>query len=399
MLIPAWMLYLAVAAGIILSAAAHAQDVKGRKCSKCKTKGKIENPFMTPSITSMEEKALFCSYVIANDKKGHGISWIPCFRCRNPVLGERAEREFDTLVAAKTKWLDARLKAEEKLEMELTFVETEHFIIAWDIPKIVTKDKKTYKLHAALHLYAERLEAFFNDFMSFLRIDEKELRNKKHRIYLFERQKHCLKAGREYTGLNCWNAAKLPGNPSILVSWYDRGNMRTEEDFHRHLVHHISHLLNVSYYRMEWLAARAGWADEGLGHFFEYKYFGRADNTCDEEGEEEELSHSDWEYQVRQGVAAGKGPSFSEICSKSTTALHGRDHQLAWSYIDFLMKKKDPGLFKVFMKVIKQKKDCRDAVKEAYSLNVITFQKEWEEYVLEKYRKKPLPTVRRNRRR
>jgi len=38
-------------------------------------------------------------------------------------------------------------------------------------------------------------------------------------------------------------------------------------------------------------------------------------------------------------------------------------------------------------------------VKEAYSLNVITFQKEWEEYVLEKYRKKPLPTVRRNRRR
>ena len=138
----------------------------------------------------------------------------------------------------------------------------------------------------------------------------------------------------------------------------------------------------------------AGWADEGLGHFFEYHYFGRADNTCDEEGEEEEVSHSDWEFEVRDAVAKGKNPSFAEMSTKSITALHGFDHQLCWSFMDFLLKKKDPKNFKTFMKAIKDKKPGREALEEAFGLNVISFQKEWEEYVLENYRERPLKTPR-----
>lgn len=375
---------------ILLPGEATLQEKDPTLCPKCKTTGKIENKYFTSRLLDMESRVLHCSWIMQNDKKGNGVSWLPCRRCRNPGLEEAARAELAKIIARNEKWLARRRDVDERLKTKLLHVETEHFIIAWSIPKIVTSAKKTYKSHEALHLYADRLEAFYTDFMTFFKIDPKQIRNSKHFIYLFEKQKHCLKASSEYTGLNSWNAAKLPGNPSILVSWLDKTNIPTDDDLHRHLVHHVSHLLNVSYYRMEWLAATAGWADEGLGHFFEYKYFGRADNTCDEEGEEEALSHSDWEYEVRQGVESGGWPSFAEICNKSTTALHGRDHQLAWSYVDFLLKKKEPARFLDFMKAIKAKKPCRDAMKEAYSLNVITFQKQWEEFVLATYRDKPL---------
>lgn len=374
-------------------------DDPGPRCSRCKTTGKVENSFLTPSLAEMEKKVVYCSYVFQKDNKGRGLPWYPCARCRNPELGEAAKRQFDSIVAEKEKWLARRIEADSFLDADLIYVETDHFVIAWDIPKIVTKDKKAYKMHEGLHLYAERMETFYSDFMSFFGIEDKEIRNKKHFVYLFERQKHCLKAAKELTGLNCWNAAKMPGNPSILVSWHDKTNLPEDEDLHRHLIHHLSHLLNVSYYRMEWLAMAAGWADEGLGHFFEYHYFGKADNTCDEEGEEEVFSHSDWEYEVRAALDAGKGPSFAEMSTLSTTSLHGMHHQFSWSFMDFLMKKKDPKSFKVFMKAIKEKRESRDALEEAYSLNVMSFQREWEAYVLENYRTKPLPTARPRRQR
>ncbi len=367
-----------------------AQDAAGPPCSKCKTTGQLENKYLTPSLAALEEKVIHCSYVFEKDKKGRGNAWYPCERCRNPELAETARRKFDAMIAKKEKWLERRRAKDAFLGTDLLYVETEHFVIAWDIPKIVTKEKKTYRMHEALHLYAERLETFYSDFMNLFGIEEKEIRNKTHYVYLFERQKHSFKAAKELTGLNCWNAAKMPGNPSILVSFYDKSCMPSEDHFHQHLVHHMSHLLNVSFYRMEWMAATAGWADEGLGHFFEIHYFKRASNTCDEEGEEEEVSNTDWEYEVRRDLAAGKLPSFAELLNKGVTALHGMDHQTVWSYIDFLLKEKDPKKFKVFMIAIKNKKECRDALKEAYGLNVITFQKEWEEYVLANYRERPL---------
>jgi len=386
----AWGLLIVFVFSLTFHDTTRAQDADGPRCSKCKTTGKVENKYLTPALAALEAKVVHCSYIFEQDKKGHGNAWYPCERCRNPALAEAARRQFDAIVAKKTKWLERRRQKDSFLNTKLLYVETDHFVIAWDIPKIVTKEKKTYRMHEAMHLYAERLETFYNDFMNFFGIDEREIRNKTHYVYLFERQKHSFKAAKELTGLNCWNAAKMPGNPSILVSFYDKANMHEEELFHQHLIHHLSHLLNVSYYRMEWMASTAGWADEGLAHFFEVHYFKRASNSCDEEGEEEEVSNTDWEYEVRRDLAAGNLPSFAELINKSVTSLHGMDHQTVWSIVDFLLKKRDPGKFKLFMKAIKDKKECRDALKEAYGLNVITFQREWEEYVLANYREKPL---------
>ena len=373
-----------------------------RLCPKCKSTGKIANPFYTEAIERLEKNVRFCSYCFEKDTEGHGLPWLPCKRCRNPDLAAIAKVEFDRRVAERAEWLEKRRSEIDFLNPreKPLILETEHFIIFWNIPKIVTREKKIYKKHEALHLYADRMEAFYADFQKTLDIEEKEMRNKKHYLYLFDTQKSCLKASKELTGLNCWNAAKLPGNPSILISWKDRDALKTDDDFHRHLVHHVSHLLNVAYYRMEWLAMEAGWADAGLAHYFEIKYFDQANNTCDEEGEEEEFTNSDWEVDVRKELAAGELQSFADLSLKSTTALHGDDHKLAWSYVDFLLKK-DSGKFKLFMKGIKEKKPCRDALKAAYGLSFIGLQTGWEAYVLENYREKPRktgPAARRNRR-
>jgi hypothetical protein len=378
---------------------AFAQDKK--LCPKCKSTGKIPNPFLTEAIIALEENVEYCSHVFDADKTGRGLPWFPCERCRNPSLEKKAREEFDQLVADREAWIQSRRDAVDRVvepRRELLHLQTKHFTIAWNIPRITTADKKKYKMHEALHLYAQRMEDFYADFLRTLDIKDEEMRNRRHFLYLFEDQKSCLKAAKEFTGLNCWNAAKLPGNPSILVSWKDITYLKTDEDFHRHLIHHVSHLLNIAYFRMEWMALTAGWADEGLAHYFEMKYFNKADNTCDEEGEEEELSNSDWEVEVRKLVEEEKAVSFAEISVKTTTGLHGDDHKLSWSYVDFLMKK-NPRKFKLFMQAIKLKKPAMEALKESYGLNFITFQSQWKAYVLEKYRKKPLKVKgRRNRR-
>jgi len=376
-----------------------AQEGKDRLCPKCDSTGKIENPFMTEEMKALEKEVVFCSYVIEQDKEGHGIEWFPCERCRNPELEKKARGEFEALKKERVRWLERFRETDELLKprRKLIHLETEHFVIAWNIPKIKTADKKTYNCHEALHLYAKRMEEFYADFLKFLGLEEKEMRNHKHFLYLFESQKTLRKAAHEYTGLDCWNAAKLPGNPSILCCWMDKINLKTDDHFHRHLIHHLSHLLNVAYYRMEWLAMKAGWADEGLAHFFEIKYFGIADNTCDEEGEEEEYSSTDWEVDVRKALETGKAPSFADISLKTTTALQGDEHKFAWSYVDFLLKR-NPHKFKLFMKAIKEKRTATEGLKEAYSLNFISFSTQWEEYVLENYRKKPLKVKARRRR-
>lgn len=385
----------------LLALKAPAQDkASKRRCSKCDTTGRIANPYVTEHMAEIEKKVKFCSYVFEQDKKGRGLPWIPCERCRNPDLEKAARKQFDEEVKALENWMDERKQATAflKTRNRLYHLETEHFIIAWNITKIVTADRKTYKCHDAMHLYAERMEEFYSDFLDTLGITEEEMRNKKHFLYLFEEQKSCRAAAKELTGLDCWNAAKLPGNPSILISWKDKVNLKDDDDFHRHLIHHLSHLLNVAYYHMEWMAMEAGWADEGLGHFFEMKYFQKADNTCDEEGEEEEFFASDWEVDVRKALEAGIAISMADLSIKSTTALHGDDHKFAWSFVDFLMKK-DPLKFKLFMKGIKAKKKAREALRDSYGLNFISFQNEWEAYVLGNYRKKPLKAGRGSSRR
>ena len=372
-------------------APAFAEKGGDRPCSKCKSTSKIPNPFMDEKLLALEKPVLFCSYIIENDKKGRGLPWLPCPKCRDTPRWKKVNEAFKKEMKKRLEWLEARRKATAflKTRTPLVHLETRHFIIAWSIPKIVTEDKKVYRLHEAAHLYARRLEAFYDDFMETLGLEDKEMRNTKHFLYLFEAQKSCLKAAQELIGLNCWNAARLPGNPSILISWRDKSSMPNDQDFLRHIEHHLTHLLNVAYYRMEWLAMDAGWADEGLGHYFEIKNFKIAGNTCDEEGEEEELLVRDWEFEVRKAVDAGNAPSFADILVKTTTALEGDEHMFAWSYVDFLMHYRPRG-FKIFMRSIKEKKGVREALKEGYGLNFISFQEKWQNYVLENYRKKPL---------
>lgn len=378
--------------GIVALDQAQAQSRKrSSPCRKCENTGKVPNPFLTEELAALEKEVLYCSYCIKQDKKGHGLAWLPCTRCRNVEAQKEAELAFDALVAERIRWMKERREVDDFLQSrsELIHLETEHFIIAWSIPKFKTEDKKLYKAHVGAHLYARRLEAFYADFKEFLMIEEEEMRNHKHFIYLFEDQKTSLKAAQKYTGLKCLYAARQTGNPSVLVTWWDKTMMPDDSDFHRHLVHHTSHLFNVAFYLMEWMAKDAGWADEGLGHFFEIRHFHFATNTCDEEGDDEVLSKEDWQVDVRKAVEGGTAASFAELCGKSTTSLFHEEHKFAWSFVDFLLDR-NRAKFKEFMRAIKEKKPSRDALKESYGLNPMSFQELWEKYVLEKYRKEPL---------
>ena len=151
---------------------ARSQEVADKRlCPKCNSTGKIPNPEMTEALLAMEGKVKICSHIHELDKKGRGLSWVPCERCRNPSLEKAAQEEFEAIVAEREEWIQARRERVDQClnpRRELLHMQTEHFIIAWNIPKITTAEKKTYKIHEALHLYAERMEAFYADFLRIL---------------------------------------------------------------------------------------------------------------------------------------------------------------------------------------------------------------------------------------
>lgn len=373
---------------------AGAQDARGpaKLCGKCKSKGKLVNPFLDEKWLALEADCLHCSERVERDRAGVGLPEIPCRGCVSVEVAKPFLAEFEKQAAVETEWLKERRKIDAKLKPRKPFVhvETRHFQITWGIDKVVLPDKTTLDAHAAAHLYAKRMEEFYVWFQKLLNTNDQEARNTKHQLYLMGDERTLIQAALEYAAINTDRAGRAVGDPSILTTWWNRSTFKTDASFHQHVVHHVAHLLLGVFHLKVWLAEDTGWLEEGIAHLAEMELFDRSGNSCNTEGTEEDMADDDWQPVTRKLAATGKPAPFAQWMNKKAHMLGAEEHYLAWSYTDFLYRRK-PEALREMVKKLKEKVPQRDLLRDLYQLTTTGIDEEWRAYVLENYRTKPLP--------
>lgn len=373
-------------------------------CARCKTTGRVASAI--DGKFAIEDAGEFpvvhCSELI-EEHPTHGLDWEPCPRCKAPSLQAKAQQEHDALVAGLLQWLAARRQIDEATRTPgLVHLETEHFLIAWDLDSIKTDDRKVYRQHEAAHLYAQRMEGLYARFQQLFGITDDNNIVDKHHLYVFEKEAAYRIAGPLYTGLSGGSTVKRSGGDateSSIVTWWDKTETPSEPDVHRNLVHNVIHLLTSAYYDWSWfppgevglmplwLNDKYGWLDAGLAHWFEWELDEKCTTYCfREQDATSRWKGLDWKKNVWKAVTTGSEeiPSFADAVTKPTQALSALEHQFCWSWVDFLISRGSERMG-VLLRLCKQERPVRDMLKEAYEISFLTFEQEWAAWVATEY--------------
>lgn len=390
-------------ASLVSVAALTAQQPGEALCGACSTTGKL--PLEVDPRWNIEQqhgdtwKVLFCADAI--EAADMALPWKPCPRCKTPSVQAAAQAEWDKLSAANATWLAARRKVDEQIACDdMAHVETTHFVISWNIPSTKTADKKTYKMHEAAHLYAQRMEDYYAKFQAAFGITDAQNMRNKHYFYAVEKEQEALTLGPIYAGLSGMGTVKRAGGAdkeSVVVMWRNKSEHPSDEDFHRHWLHSVTHQLTSVFYDVKWfkvgekglsppwLNDKYGWLDEGLAHWYEMEFDGQATTYCIREHDAKaRWKGGDWKKNVWKAVMAEETPSFPEVITKPTQALSAEEHQFAWSWIDFLMQK-DTLAMGTALRLAKMDRPTRDLLQEAWGLTTFGFEMEWAEWVKVEY--------------
>ena len=376
------------------------------RCGWCKTTGKV--PFDVSAKFAVEAdsgpgwKIEHCSEAIGSDNMA--LPWEPCERCKSPTLKAAAVAEYEKIKKANDTWLAEVRKVDKTAQDEtpLVHVRSTHFWIATDYPKITTDDKKSYKTHEMAHLYVRRMEALYQRFQSMFGISDSENMRNVHLLFIFEKQAPAFRVAPVYTGLSIENAISVKrtggtDKDSVIVTWWDKGTFPKDQDMYRHQIHNVIHMLTAIYYDNSWfqpnekgltppwLNDKYGWLDEGLAHWFEIDFDKKAETYCfREQDSTARWGGPDWRANVYKAVLAGDKPSFSDVSAKPSQSLSAKEHQFSWSWVDYLMAQDQKAMGKA-LKLCKLEKPSRDILKEAWNINLLTFEQDWTQWVEDHY--------------
>ncbi|MFO0982499.1 MAG: hypothetical protein U1E76_12325 [Planctomycetota bacterium] len=382
---------------------------QGPLCSKCKTTGKVENPFWK-EFARIEQNAKFCSYLFDRDTTGYGLPWLPCKGCRNEPLRLAAEAEFKPLVAERVRWLKQQAivpglsfelagmrGVDQKLGTDLLHIQSSNFLLSFEIDHL-SVGQRQYPMHEAAHLYIDRLERLYRDFIDRFGLTDdglnaapKDQNRVLHWVLLFASNKPSVKAGPIYVGLQGIEGCKRLGRPSVFVTWWNKQKNPQDDDMHRYVIHHVSHMLLAVMGKGQfvWLGQLgAGWVEEGLGHFYEMEWFKSCHTHCSREANLlNDWIEGDWRGFLRESIVKKQAIQIAALEGKPSDVLDIFEHVYSWSFVDYLLKAEDPKKFPAFVNNLKQKWSLANSMRGVYGYNLTTFDDKWKDWVIKTYPK------------
>jgi hypothetical protein len=384
-----------------------AQTPSGPLCSKCKTTGKVENPAWK-EFAKTEQGARYCSYVIDKDPVGYGLPWLPCKGCRNEPLRLAAEAEFKPLVEERLHWLKQQMivpglpfelagvrSVDAKIGVELLHVQSANFLLSFGIDHL-SVGQRQYTMHQAAHLYLDRLEKLYRDFLDRFGLKDVDLNADAdnpnrvlHWVLMLESTKASMKAGPIYAGLQSVDGCKRLGRPSVFVTPWNKQKNPQDEDLHRYVIHHVSHLLLsvMGAWQFVWLGENSGgWVEEGLGHFYEMEWFRECRTYCSREVNLlNDWVKTDWRYFIIERVSKNQIIPIATLEGKPSDGLDVVQHVFSWSFVDYLLKAEDPKKFPSFIAELKKKTPLPVAMRAAYGYTLAAFDEKWKDWVQKNY--------------
>lgn len=271
--------------------------------------------------------------------------------------------------------------------VDVKWIETAHFEIGFGLGPYKLRQEERKKVAAELerlatrlpevnpkqttldpwlraHLFAQRLEEAYTDFLSIVELTDADFPDGK-KPYLIGQAAPYMGEGpylgqkgkfevlflpseashltylRHYFGLSIkrtqrWN---LPERDTLSITIHEgQGKLRMDTALHAHVVFNAAHvfldgLRHYSYDSPRWLL-------EGLAHWMERQIAPNFNSFDGDEGSSPEMtSKSNWEAEVKKLVASGSAPRLGEMVGFTTFGELTLDHHFAtWSMVDYLMR-------------------------------------------------------------
>lgn len=366
-------------------------SVAAQDCRSCKGAGQKDCK-LHKGVLELEQKVRHCS-VAAACRKCAGALHLDCTRCevtdreaailqrRELVKSWRAGRQ--ERIGQHTKGKNIHYLATENLDLTFSF-------------KPMKVGKVKLDTHRLMHLYGERIEALRAKFVEVFELRRTELPARLEVLLLENIADHRALAPRVAGGSGGGMGRKLMGASAVFIAPRDRRAARSDADVHRYVVHNVAHLLLANMTPSYWFGNRkAGWVDAGVAHWFEWQLDERCSTFCIEEVMMQPgmgYKGGKWQVGVRKLLEAGQLVPFSDLYQFNTDQLELQHHAQAFAYVDFLLATRGGKKFAGFIRALKNKAEQRDALKDAFGLSPLQFDKAFHAWVRETY---PLQKVRR----
>jgi hypothetical protein len=373
-----WALLLALVA-LLGAAPLRAQGGEPPVCKKCQSTGRLPCPEHPKEECALEDEVVFCS-VIADCAVCGGVGFVPCPECKNEPARAQIEKK-KAQVAVRKVALEA---LDKTMGRPLRKGESAHFVLVWEMDRLKV-DKKLLNPHELLHLYLKRLEDLYVDYCARLQITDKEFVEKCH-VYVWYLLQDHWDGSLRFCKQSAKGGVKLMGqNPSYSICG-NKQFFRGDEQLHRNIVHCVTHLLLSAQRPVAWIGnIKAGWADEGLAHFFEDRYWGICDTYCYQEANTNvDFKGGRFKLAVRKMVEMNEAPAVADVFEQNVDTLSLPMHAVCLSYVDYLLSR-DGAKFSELVKKLKAKVPTREALKEVFGFGPLEFEGLWKAWVLATY--------------
>ena len=375
----------------------------------------------------------------------HGVGWVPCPVCK------KGQAKWDATVKAHTarckeilgmvegQWLHAnalrfvkerqsRAKPADKAAhvvprafLNVLESDGQEILLATDIAgrRVVLGDGKTLTpmdAHQVHHLYMNRAMEVVKEARLLHRADAfdpkaaqakdkgeipkvKAMRAFNYFLCLFANEE----AERQITA-NIFQH-ESPGSmtaPNIMTAWESPTSYGDDKELHRAvyagvaggIIHQYNEDPRRTYEDKKNDERLPSWICEGFRHFLEIRHFG----VC-EEGGVMELKKNDpkkgvegwkadnWPKAIIDKMNKGKIRPFPELSKLISDDMGCSDHQVAWAYMDFVLRQ---GMDKLAVLIPKlRKKGCDEAaiLREVYGMNQAELEDKWQEFARKTYAK------------
>lgn len=357
------------------------------ECARCGDSGDVECTACAKTTCTWtgegKTPAVFCSQA-ADCKQCLGTRRVACKSCERGLSVATQKLRTDTEA-----WLAKMRKIDEVVGVKAVHGESAHFRITWNIKQVDAKGGSTP--HGGMHVYLDRLEALYADFLVDLSAVDKDFCDKTH-VMLWQSEKDQKRASIAFTGQDSSTESKLMGKSPVVSIFYDKSHLHEEFELHQAMVHQTAHCLLSNVFDGIWPGnIKGGWIDCGLAHAYEVRYFGSVRHYCYVEADTmQAFQFGRWEQAVLSGVQSGKDLRFLGITGRNTTELSPEEHMYAWSYCDYLMRA-HPGKFGAIAKGVKARESYADLLKRVLGVTLGEFQDAWAKWVKDTYSPKKKP--------
>ncbi|MCE9595993.1 MAG: hypothetical protein K8S98_17525 [Planctomycetes bacterium] len=360
----------------VTASAAFAQVPNCKVCGgsgrePCAKHAKVECP--------LEDSVRFCSFVAKCADCG-GAGFVACKKCAGEaVLKTLAKkRERVALEAEKLASYD------ETMGRPLRKGSTDHFTLVFELDDLKV-EKRLLHSHELLHLYLQRLEALYADYVTLLDARHADFRER-FQVFVWYLDPDQMKASLAFCEQGAPAGVKLMGAHPRFSTCANKRWFTTDEQLHRDLLHMVSHLILSHEEPQAWMGnQKGGWAEEGLGHWFEYRGFQRCDNYCfQEQNTNNDYKGGDYKLLCRKLVATDDAPAIASVFERNTDTLLRDEHVVAFSYVDYLLSL-DGAKFGKLCADLRRKVPTREALQKHFGLGPLEFERRWKEWVLATY--------------